>query len=115
MGFEDTTINGLMVLTIASSQEDRNRLVQEAVVDTFGPRPFIKRFHHDLENDAFVGSDLSNVFYVLAHFASHPAAQHLFLELNTYKLMFPALERQEQRVGEDVAWITMRWAAIPLS
>ncbi|ETW84684.1 hypothetical protein HETIRDRAFT_425936 [Heterobasidion irregulare TC 32-1] len=109
---DDATLS-LLTLSLSSSRSDKDQLVQEAVVDTFGHHLFVDQLNRDLQDQTLIGIKLYQLMRFLAVFAAHPATKWLALEQGTYKFIFPAIRRQRGE-SEEVLWKTIRWAVEPL-
>ena len=83
---DDATLS-LLTLSLSSSRSDKDWLVQEAVVDAFGPHLFVDQLKRDLQDQTFTGIKLYQLMRFLAIFATHPATKRLALERGTYKLI----------------------------
>ena len=54
----DNPLVALMTLFSHAPTEDRNQLVQEAVVDTFGPRALVQRLQRALDDPTLLNDNL---------------------------------------------------------
>ena len=96
------TTHGDALLTVLTSQfikrcsqQTRDQLVQEAIVDTFGPYEWVQRLCRALEDPGCLNNRLGQIINLINYFCSHPPMRRTLWACNIQECMFTALKRQQ--------------------
>ena len=77
------------------SQQTRDQLVQEAIVDTFGPQAWVQRLRRALEDPGCLNDRLGRIIDVINYFGSHPHVRQMLWVCKIQECIFVALKRQQ--------------------
>ncbi|KAI0311526.1 hypothetical protein OF83DRAFT_1150523 [Amylostereum chailletii] len=108
---DDASLDALNILADGASSEDRDALVKEAVIETFGAQNFVERMHRELKTPEVIDHKLANRLHFMYHFAHHPVAKRMLAALNIHIPILDAVKRQKLKGNPELEWDVLRWVA----